>query len=281
MAHAVDKVACVDAHARSQEMKQANQLRDSRAQLLICRDETCPRLVRADCIDWLAQIDQRIPTVTIDARDPEGRALATVRVIVDGEKAIETRDDPVLRVDPGPHRFRFEHAGSAPIEINLSLDEAEPHQTLAVRFVAARPQTVAGRPPVTTASTAAVGPSPPTATDTPATPTGSFRKRAPFLTGAVTVAALGSLAYFGIRGLQGFDQLRNECSTSCAPSRVSPVRTQLLVADISLATAVIMGGLTAWLIWDNRRPSDSDPITTRVSAALDANSVRLQYSGRF
>jgi hypothetical protein len=59
------------------------------------------------------------------------------------------------------------------------------------------------------------------------------------------------------------------------------VRTQLLVADISLATAVVMGGLTAWFIWDNRRVTESDSIVSRTSVAVDAGSARLQYSGRF
>ena len=275
-ARAADKLTCVDAHARSQELRKANKFRDSRAQLLVCADESCPNLVRTDCVAWLSQIEERVPVVMIDARDADGRALTAVRVIVDGGRLIDSLDEPVVRLDSGQHQFRFEHDGSIPIDMNVSLREGEPRRTLLVKFVAARVANEVRRAAPTT-------PGPPlaTAAPTPASSTRSVHPRAPILTGAVAVAALGSLTYFGVRGLQAADQLRDECSSSCAPARVAPVRTQLLVADISLATAVIMGGITAWFIWDNRRVTESDSIVSRTSAAVDADSIRLQYSGRF
>ena len=265
-----------EAHAHSQELRQANRLRDSRGQLLVCADETCPNLVRADCVAWLSQIDRRVPTVVIDAYDAQGHALAAVRVIVDGGRLIDSLDEPVIRLDSGQHQFRFEHDGSIPIEMNVSLREGEPRRTLFIKFVAAHAANEVRRasPPVPLLPPATAAHGSPSSTRT-------FHLRAPLVTGAVAVLALGSLAYFGIGGLQAADQLRNQCSPSCSPERVAPVRTQLLVADISLATAVIMGGITAWLLWDNRRVTESESVPLRTTAYMDADSLRLQYSGRF
>jgi hypothetical protein len=273
-ARSVEKVACVDAHARSQELRQANKLRHSWAQLLICADATCPVLVRADCVDWLSQIEQRVPAVTVDARDSAGGTITAVRVIVDGETLTDKLDPPVVRIDPGEHQFRFEHRGSVPISMNVTLKEGEPGRTLLVQFAA--PAVVKQAPGLSTPT-----PGPPLITASAAPSARSRHLRAPIVTGTVAVLALGSMAYFGIRGMQAASRLRDQCGSSCSPDSVSPVRTQLLVADISLATALVAGGITAWFILDNRRAAEAGQGGSRLSAVVDADSIRLSYGGRF
>jgi hypothetical protein len=278
-AQAVEKVACVDAHARSQEFRQTNKLRHSRAQLLICADASCPVLVRADCVDWLSQIEQRVPSLAIDARDAADHRLTAVRVIVDGETVLDNLTQPVVRLDAGQHQFRFEHEGSPPIAMNVALREGEPGRTLLIQF---------GAPPGVNDAhhNSTVPPRMPVITPTPApTPTShstqSRHPRAPIVTGAVAALSLGSMAYFGIRGLQAASRLKEQCGSSCSPDSVAPVRTQLLVADISMATAVIMGGITAWFILDNRQAGEAGSMGPSVSASVGADSIGLRYGGRF
>jgi hypothetical protein len=107
------------------------------------------------------------------------------------------------------------------------------------------------------------------------------------------VAALVSAAYFGWRGLSDAEELRQSCSPDCDPSRVSTIRRQLLIADLSLLAGVGLGTLTVWTIWNGRtretRGAQAVSTKSRGEPSPDAGwslvprlgSLQVEYGGRF
>jgi hypothetical protein len=120
--------------------------------------------------------------------------------------------------------------------------------------------------------------------------------RAALVPGGLAVAALTTAAVFGWRGLSQADALRRTCSPDCDPSQVSPIRRQLLIADLSLLAGVGLGAVTALMIWGGRAGADgpaptasSKPPGQPVPGAADAqllvapglDSLQVAYGGRF
>jgi hypothetical protein len=272
-ARAADKFACVDAHVRAQELRQASRLRESREQLVVCADETCPDLVRVDCAGWLSQIERRLAQIRIEAKDSDGRRLTAVRVMLDGMPLLEDLQKPIVRIDPGEHQLRFERSGSIPVEKRVTLREGEVVRVSVTSYVEEAAHD----------ADRITGVAPPVASGDRAPPeesSGHKLSGAAMVTGAATALALASAAFFGIRGLLGASQLRGECGSACDPARVAPIRTQLLVADVSLVTALALGGVTAWLVWRGyRKGNDATP--SGLAAYADGSSMRLQYAVRF
>src|SRR6476620_2311097 len=65
-ARAFDKASCVDSHESAQKSMKAGRLLESRQQLLVCADSSCPSLVREDCEQWLSNLDRSAPPATLD-----------------------------------------------------------------------------------------------------------------------------------------------------------------------------------------------------------------------
>jgi hypothetical protein len=120
-------------------------------------------------------------------------------------------------------------------------------------------------------------------------PTGP--SRAALVPGALAVVALANAAFFGWRGLSQAEELRRTCSPDCEPSRVSPVRRQLLIADVSLLAGVGLGAVTAWMIWSARSSeTGAAPLASSASRRQPGagwslvpalGSLRVEYGGRF
>lgn len=107
--------------------------------------------------------------------------------------------------------------------------------------------------------------------------------QAPWITGALGIAAFGSAAYFGIGGWQDAEGLRRTCAPNCDQSQVSAIRTRLLVADISLLAGLGFSALTAWLIWGGHPAKSTVPTDSNggLSAAIGRGSAQVRYSANF
>ena len=115
--------------------------------------------------------------------------------------------------------------------------------------------------------------------------------RASLLPGGLAVVALAGAAFLGWRGLSQAADLRRTCSPDCDPSQVSPVRRQLLIADLSLVAGLGLGAVTAWIIWsDGSRETGAAPSSasrgrsapgTGWSLVPGLSALRVEYGGRF
>ncbi len=246
------KRVCVDIHEKAQELRQAGHLVAARDQLTTCSKTTCPALIRTDCAQWLLEVDDIMPTIVLGARDAAGADLADVKVTCDGREIATRLDGRVVPIDPGEHVLHFEHAGSPPVESHVVVREGERARPVVAEFQA----------PV----------SPP-------------RPVAAYVVGGLAIGALGSFAFFGIRGLVSENDLASSCSPRCTDDQVRGARTDLLVADISLAATAVLGGAAAWLFFSNRK-ADTAPTPTPLAFSLGRDlagrrDVGIAWSTRF
>lgn len=235
------KKACIDVHERAQELRQAGRLVAARDELTTCSAATCPALIRTDCAQWLLEVDDTMPTIVLGARDASGADLADVTVKCDGHEIATRLDGRVVPLDPGEHVLHFEHGRSPPVETHVVVREGERARPVVAEFQA----------PV----------SPP-------------RPVAAYIVGGLAIGALGSFAFFGIRGLASEGDLASSCSPHCTPDQVRGARTDLLLADISLAATAVLGGAAAWLFVSTRKADAA------LAASPLAVSIGKDLAGR-
>ncbi len=95
------RAECVSASEDAQLMRIKGQLRAARANLLVCSQDDCPKIVKQDCTGWLDEVDRAIPTVVLGARDARGQDLTDVHVAMDGTSLALRLDGKAIPVDPG------------------------------------------------------------------------------------------------------------------------------------------------------------------------------------
>jgi len=213
-----DAASCVAASDAGQKLRDEGHLLESRAELATCAHEDCPAPVRGDCVQWMEDVDRRLPTIVI-AATAAGRDTRDVRVTIDGALVKTTLDGGAIPLDPGEHHLRYEHAGDPPSEETIVLREGEKDRALRVRF---------GVPP----APLPLAPPP----------------RPPVLAYAMTgVAGAGlvSFAIFAIAGYSTIQVCKNELNCD-VPSHRSETLAEFVVADVSLGIGLIAAGIATW-----------------------------------
>ena len=78
-----------------------------------------------------------------------------------------------------------------------------------------------------------------------------------FAVGGLGIAAMGSFAFFGLRGYREEVSLESSCAPRCAPGSDDAMRRDYLVADIALGVGVLSLVAAAWLYVarDTARPA--------------------------
>jgi len=235
-ASAQDKQACVNASEHAQHLRTDGKLGEARDELIVCAREVCPIPVRKDCAQWLSEVETARPSVVVSARDTTGRDVSEVRVIVDGKVLAQHLDGKAIFVDPGHRAFRYETKGAPTVEDDVLVREGEKSRVLRVTFP------TGGHPADGAHATA----TPETAGPDAAARSGGV-PTASWVLGALGVAATGSFLYFGVKGRGEFSDLRSSCAPDCNPTDVDPIRTKLIIADISLGVAVVSFGIAVVL----------------------------------
>ncbi len=254
-ARADDVDACVTASDKGQELRDQGRLRAARERFVACAAKRCPAIVQKDCAAWMAEVDEKLPTVAIHARDAEGRDIADVRVSVDGEAIAERLDGRALTVDPGSRTFRFVKAGAPEVAMTLLLREGEKGRLVDVVLGAPALAGVKDR-------TFSVPP-------------------AAWVLGGVSIAAIGAGVGFGLAAKTAVDDMRatGGCAPFCDPARVDGARRDMILANVlfgvggaALATGVILTIVRA------RTAAEGPPI---AAWHLGAGPGGLSLSGVF
>ncbi|HVK63926.1 MAG TPA: hypothetical protein VM694_05615 [Polyangium sp.] len=251
---AAQKQACADASEQGQELRDQGKLLAARERFLACAAEACPAFVRKDCADWLADLDERTPSIVLDARGPAGQDLTDVRVL-EGERVLASSlDGKAISLDPGEHRLRYEWPGAPAVEERIVLREGEQRRRLSVRFVAATP--------------------PAPKTPTPAAPLPRPLPLAPLVLGGVALAGGAAFAGLAVSAQSDYDHLDATCAPRCTADLVDPVRTKLILANVSLGVSVVSLGV-ATLLWFTRPkgPPGKTPTTAFGIAPLPGGAA--------
>lgn len=218
--HAQDAEQCVADHASGQDLRADAALLAARDKFVRCSADACPALVRKECEKLLAEIESAIPSIIVRAKGPDGEDTTDVAVIVDGKTVAERLGVKQLRLDPGQRSLRFRHASGATIERKLALMEGEKGRVVELDFTKSEPKP----------------PEPP-----PMVESGGGLPAATWVLGGVSAIALGSFVFFGLDGRSKQNDL-DECKPNCTDAAYDKMARRYLIADISLAAAVVTGG---------------------------------------
>jgi len=132
------KKECVAANEGGQDLRQGGKLREARAALAVCMSPRCPRPVREDCAQRLADIEAALPTLVFVAKDGDGNDLRDVRVSMDGQD-LAASDGNAVAVDPGDRAFTFTKEGFPPATSDVVVHEGDKNRRIQVVLGAPKP----------------------------------------------------------------------------------------------------------------------------------------------
>lgn len=235
------KRECAAAHERAQRARMDGQLLDARASALSCARDACPAVVRSECATFATEIEASLPTVLFDVRDDAGSSILDVDVAVDGVPLAQRLAGRPIMLDPGVHAIRITAADGRVHEERIVALEGETRR----RVVVVLPAPPTSAPP----KIAAV---PPPTAKPPVLPQTEPPRRAPtpwlaYGLGGVGVAALGTFAFFGLRGYRDEVRLESTCAPACAPGSDDAMRRDYLVADVALVTGIVAVAAATYL----------------------------------
>jgi len=256
-----ERAACATTAEQAQELRAAHKFIAARTKFIDCSRSICPNVVSQDCTQWLSEITAVTPSVVISATDSAGHSVAQVRVLVDGVKVLDGLNGEALSVDPGTHQLRFEAEGMRSVEQQLTIKEGETNRSIAVRLVAQQAPAPFANP-----SGASQG--------------SRFKAGLPYALAGVGVVALGSFAYFGIKGKSEANDLADTCGATktCRESQVDPVRRHLLIADVSLSISLVSLGVATWMFISQHSAKAKDATVVQVGATPGAGFVRVNLA---
>jgi hypothetical protein len=215
----------VNHHTESQELRMAGKLLESRLAMRQCAAEQCPALLQRDCVGWLDQVEQQIPSLTFRVT-VDGQSRTDGQVFVDGQPRPELASGKAVELDPGKHRVRFELAGVSPYEEEIISSEGERYRMLEVALL----------------SSAAQAPAPKQEMRRPV-PLGTY------VLGGVALAAAVSGGIWGASSLSLRRELEDTCAPACPERRVDELRQRALITDVSWGVSALslVGSMTLFV----------------------------------
>jgi hypothetical protein len=236
------KAACIEAHARAQELRIGGRWRKAQEELRACAQSSCPAPVVEDCARWHGELKRQMPSVVLAANGPDGGDTLDVRLIVDGAPLAERLPTTAVELDPGEHVVRLEHSGWRPVEQRVVVREGEKERRLTLHFAAQRMESAASER--------------------------SSRSALPIVLLGAGLAATGVGVTFGVLGRGRETELADSpCGQAgrCAPSDVDVVRRDYWIAGIAGGIGLAAVGIGIWLLV--ARPADASHAALSRSVA--------------
>ncbi len=256
LVHASAAAQCIAAHADGQVQRKAGKLLTAHERFAACAVDSCPTLIRKDCLAFQAELDAAQPHVVIVVNDDHGQALPDARIAIDGGAANSAGSS--IALDPGKHEALATLPGGRTEKAHFVLHEAEQARVVvAVPSAPAADLNPAARP----------------------IPTVSY------VLGGTALVALGSFTYFGLRG-HGKESDMDPCAAthSCTESEVHEMRQLYLAADISLGISLLSLGLGTYFFL-TRPEQASEPAQAservRLNAVATPGACFISASGHF
>jgi hypothetical protein len=215
---------CIASYEKSQVLRKQGRFLEAQQELLACARMECPELARKDCTQWRREVEESTPSVVFLATDREGHEVLALRVLVDGVELLPRLDGKARPVDPGIHMFRYETAEGEPIEQQVVMHEGEKNRIVSITI----PAPVPARPPEVRRSSP---------------PGGAY------VLAGIGAAGIASFALFGAFALHDRNHLRDSCAPHCDNADVSKVRTELVVANVSLGIGVAAAAAAGWMLF--------------------------------
>jgi len=223
------RAACLTSHEQAQDARLSGQLLAARTLLIECSAASCPGLVSRDCVSWLADVEQQIPSVIFRARK-DGADVVALRV-KEGERVLTTSlTGTPLELDPGPHRFVVELSGFPPQEGTYVLQAGDKNRVVTFEFTSPQPPTP---PPVERARVSRTAPARPVQLET-------------YLLGGMTLVAVTTGSVLGGLALSKRHQVEQRCAPLCTKRDIHQVTDLALASDIAFGVALVGAGITLY-----------------------------------
>jgi hypothetical protein len=252
---------CASAYENAQLFRMRGHLVEARDALLVCLQNSCPQLLRGDCMAWLPQVEQGLPSVVFAVTDVRGHDLTGARVFADGKLLEGYLDGRAHPIDPGVYKLRFEAPGHRPEEQPLTIREGEKNRMVRARLASTEPA------PALTSGTPAPGV---ISNDVPAQPKPKSKVHIPTATlvlGGSAVVGFAAMTAFAVAGKHEHDRLEKSCAPECSEDSTKRGRRAYILADVSLGLSL---GLTAAALWTyfagrDVEPESPPPVALNVS----------------
>ena len=249
-----DKEACVASFDRGQKAQSDRALRRALADLIVCAQESCPTVLRADCAGVLAEVRSALPTIVFAADDGNGRELTDVQVHAGPELLTSKLDGRAIPVDPGAIELRFESPGQPTVVTTWMVREGEKSRVIRVSL---------GKP--TTPEPATEGAGGPRRT-TPTPPRSTLGWVLPGSLVAVGLAGLGVALGERLSFDGHVDDLRGSCAPDCTQAQRSDLSSTLVASNVSLGVG--LGALALGVVtWFLTAPAAAGPSSGARAAA--------------
>lgn len=235
--------ACIAASDDGQKLRDDGHYLRARTSFITCAHEACPAEIRSDCLQWLDDVDKKTPTVVLSARE-SGNDIVDVKVTVDGVPLVDHLDGRPVSLDPGEHKFRYEHGSYPPVEDVVVLRAGEKNRPISAKF-GADPVPVRPGPPVLA-----------------------------YVLSGVAVVGVASFAFFGLSGLHKINSCTDD--PNCNRSDAKPgVVTDFVIGDSSLVIGIAAGSVATWLFLKHRDPVVQERVTAGVTPTSHGAAASL------
>jgi hypothetical protein len=251
-----DKRVCLSTYVEAQSTRQEGKLGASQRALEKCGAQVCPGVIRNDCVRWLREVTDAMPTVVLSATGSDGRDVADVRVSIDGQPLASHLDGRPMPVDPGEHLFRFDVAAAGEVEQRVLVREGEKDRAVVGTFPRSRAETEA--------PSAA-------ATSSRSVPASVWVLGGVGAASFLVSATFASIGWFGAPGWSS----SQSCRPSCSPGDVNTIKQHFVVADIAGGVAIVSLGAAAYLFF--ARPVQAAP----VSLTFGPHNLGMDYARNF
>jgi len=104
VAHA-DTKTCIGISEEGQRQRADHKLIAAKDLFDSCSLDSCPKIVRDDCVGWAKEVEAELPTVVFVVRDKSGKDVPRASVLVDGSSS-HIVDGTSVPLDPGSHALK-------------------------------------------------------------------------------------------------------------------------------------------------------------------------------
>ncbi len=274
------KKICTDAYVQAQSLRDAHKLKDSRDRLRVCSQSTCAGFIVKECTAWLLEMEGRVPSVVLSAKDSHDQPVMDVTVSMDGTPIAQKLDGQAIDVDPGPHTFTFVATDGTKVDQPYAVLEGQKAQSVTATFPASAssPAPGLGAPLHAEAQGVMPGPSEGAAFWTAQRDVG-------VAAAAIGVAGIAAGSVLGLLAKSAVNQQNVDCAspTVCGGHAQALSDHSTAVTDSTVSTvAFIAGGALlaggAILFFTGGRKSEQPAPSTRI---VVMPSVSLGGGGLF
>jgi hypothetical protein len=239
---APDTNACIEAFDQGQHSRGEKKLLRAQTELLVCTQESCPAVLRADCAGVLRNVQGAIPSIVLAADDGDGHDVTDVLVRSGGSVIAEKLDGRALDFDPGTYDFRFERGPPEhPTVVTIHYQLREGEKNRVVRATFPNRKKVARMASVETPPRSAAG------------------YAVPIALGVAGLAALGFALFSKLQFNSDVNTDRRTCAPFCSQTERAGLSSTLVRANVSLGIGIGLAALAipAWLYFTPPAPSRS------------------------